>query len=1087
MDRSAGRLKLGFITLLVFAAPLAAAVPAAGADLKTLSLQEAASRALANSPELRDARTGIRQKQSELEQARYARKSEEEKAAGPFAKPRNLSQQLQTGMKVPEAQMQLTVALEQARQTSIQVKNDAEQSYLTAFQAMLAEQAARNKRDEALREADATGQKLKYGLAKQADKEKAAQALERASSAYKQAQLAAKGARLALGGKIGTSLEQPVAMTFDPVYADLSERALPGYISGALAANTALIRDVESRRLADEKLNATRQLYASKFGAGRMKAFDRMYDAGNIDMDLFTASYESLLEQVRQDWEGYYWIIFPIPKKLFQGEFDGLRYLDDLRNGLPLATMEQGKAALKEKESREAVIAAVRQTYLDAKTAEEAYAQALRAREAAFGALGKAESKRKLGLSPPEELEQAEEAYESADSQVLSAQIAYMGAIGKLNVDTGGALERTYKPGLLPYKGIDDGLSPVQPAPVQPASGKWTLRPAIGELLSEFTAVPDKRLKATDYVLIGEGGRIVGGKTKAGKPVRALTVVLAKPEQMRIALYRGDELIGEAPLGGGTSGSFTIAPAQPDSPAASIGDSAPGAAAGTSGAEVIIGTTKVKLEALSEAVYDAAAATVKTSGQGIVYSPDGKTWFSLDRITDASALNDPQGAAALSSEQLQALKITIDVQGKDAVRSLLSPTELDGEIARLTAELEKLEADKKAAVDAGKGDLLAAIAIRAEEAKAQKAMLEALKAGDSKAAMKQMALVGSPEALLAGLAEAQNGGSSGSGAGETPGTGQGSGAGTGAAEPGSAETLGEDELEALAGSRQEELLRAVLSGDAATAIKALDALLDAKGKAAEASGGFADGLAVLAEAARTLNADRAKAEQAGDKAKAEALAATLSAVQTSQAQLEKERLFAGLEAVREVAAQLAAQPPPEPGTAAAVLREQLAARLDEQEAASLVRLIAKQKDMYGEQQTAELERLAEQITAETKGEAAPLPPEHLLSPSAPLKTDIPPYIRAGNTFIPLRAVSESFGAAVDWAEDTRTATVSTSYGTIQCTIGSGIAYVNGELVQLEAAPELTAGRTFVPLRFLAESLGIEVVWNGETSTIELYR
>lgn len=1071
LNVAASRMKLGLALLLAVLAPLAAVSTAMGADVKSMEMKEAVQLSIGRNGELREARTNIRQKQVELEQAHYAQKSEEEKASGLFAKPRNLSQQLQVRMKVPEARMQLTIAEEKLRQKSIEVKQDAEKSYLQVYQSMQAEQAARAKRDEAQQELDAVQQKLKYGLAKQADKDAAQQALEQAASAYKQAQLTAKGARIAFGEKLGVGMEQPFAMSFEPVYADLSQSMLPGYIDRAMKTNISLIQDMQARKLADEKLNVTRNLYSSKFGESRMKAFDRLLGGKELDMDLFSAQYESLLGSVDQDWEGLIWIILPLPKKLFQGEYDGLRYLDDLRNGLPLAAMEQNKAALKEKESRSAVIAAVRQSYLDAKGAEETYVQSLRTRDKAFDEIGKVDTMRRLGLAAQEEAAAAKEAYEQTRALVLSSQIAYMNAIGKLNADTGGALEQTYRQGVLPYEQIDDGLGPVKPAPEKPASGKWSLKQAVGDLLSDMTVTPDKKLKATQYELIDGAGKRVVEKTDVGKPVRVLTLYFAEPNKMKVALYRGKEKIGEASLeGSATMGSFTLPEGQQEAAAAES------PAEGAPPPVIIIGTVKANLDALTPDIWNAAAATMKSSGQGTAFSPDGKDWYAMESITDAAQLNDPNGKAALAPSDVATLKVTMEITGAGELKSLLTSEQLAKEIANLAEELKKLEEDKQKALDAGKPDRLADLTTQVEDAKAQIAMLESLQKGDAKTALKHMALVNNPEAIMAQLAKQQ----------EEPGGGSGSGNGSGSIGGSDPDSLTADELAALAETEQAAVLAAVASGDRDAATKAVEALLQTMAKAADAENGITEGLAILAQAEAALIADKLKAEQAGDKGKSESLAGTLTAVQAAVNQLEKELLFAEMAAVVALIDTITAEQAPPPGSAAAAAQAQVVELLESNAAELLDQITEKQQQLYTAEEVLEIAQLAELIRAETGGQAEPLPVQNMISPTIPLKLDVPPFIRDGSAFIPLRAVSESFGAAVDWDEETMTATVSTEYGTVECTIGSSVAYLNGEPVLLEKPPELIVERTFVPLRFLAESIGFEVVWNDAAKTIELY-
>jgi hypothetical protein len=290
----------------------------------------------------------------------------------------------------------------------------------------------------------------------------------------------------------------------------------------------------------------------------------------------------------------------------------------------------------------------------------------------------------------------------------------------------------------------------------------------------------------------------------------------------------------------------------------------------------------------------------------------------------------------------------------------------------------------------------------------------------------------------------------------------------------------------LGESQQAAVQSAVAAGDAAAALKAIEALMETKAKAADVANGITEGLAVLAQAEAAMNADKKKAEAAGDQEKAAAVARTLDAVKAAALQMEKELLFAEMESIVVLIDALATEPAPEPGSAAAAVLAQLTEQLETKQTGLLEQIVEKQKAAYSEEQLQTLSQLAEQIQADTSGQVETLPAQNLISPTIAIKLDIPPVIRDGNAFIPLRAVSESFGAAVDWDEETMTATVSTEYGTIECTIGNPVAYLNGEPVMPEKPPELIAERTFVPLRFLAESIGLEVVWNDSTKTIELY-
>ena len=104
--------------------------------------------------------------------------------------------------------------------------------------------------------------------------------------------------------------------------------------------------------------------------------------------------------------------------------------------------------------------------------------------------------------------------------------------------------------------------------------------------------------------------------------------------------------------------------------------------------------------------------------------------------------------------------------------------------------------------------------------------------------------------------------------------------------------------------------------------------------------------------------------------------------------------------------------------------------------------------------------------------------------------DAAPVIRNNRTMLPARFVAEAFGAAVSWDGATSTAKFVAADGTvISIRIGAAEATVGAETIPLDTPAYIDAasGRTYLPVRFLAEALGAFVVWNGETSTAFLIR
>jgi thiol-disulfide isomerase/thioredoxin len=105
----------------------------------------------------------------------------------------------------------------------------------------------------------------------------------------------------------------------------------------------------------------------------------------------------------------------------------------------------------------------------------------------------------------------------------------------------------------------------------------------------------------------------------------------------------------------------------------------------------------------------------------------------------------------------------------------------------------------------------------------------------------------------------------------------------------------------------------------------------------------------------------------------------------------------------------------------------------------------------------------------------------------PIAVDPPPYIKNGATLVPLRFIAEAFGAVIDWQPKMGKGTITITLGdkNIMIEIGNTTAIVNGQKKTLTAPPEITGGRTFVPLRFISEAFGAELDWNGKTQTIKI--
>jgi hypothetical protein len=94
--------------------------------------------------------------------------------------------------------------------------------------------------------------------------------------------------------------------------------------------------------------------------------------------------------------------------------------------------------------------------------------------------------------------------------------------------------------------------------------------------------------------------------------------------------------------------------------------------------------------------------------------------------------------------------------------------------------------------------------------------------------------------------------------------------------------------------------------------------------------------------------------------------------------------------------------------------------------------------------------------------------------------------------MPLRGIGEALGYNVQWHPDSREITLANETRVIRMTIGAASATVNvfgdgipAETAALDVPPRIVNGRTYIPLRFVAENCGAQVEWNETEKTARI--
>ena len=92
--------------------------------------------------------------------------------------------------------------------------------------------------------------------------------------------------------------------------------------------------------------------------------------------------------------------------------------------------------------------------------------------------------------------------------------------------------------------------------------------------------------------------------------------------------------------------------------------------------------------------------------------------------------------------------------------------------------------------------------------------------------------------------------------------------------------------------------------------------------------------------------------------------------------------------------------------------------------------------------------------------------------------DVAPVIHNDRTLVPIRVITEALGGQVAWNEAAKEVTLTVNGKEIKMTIGK-------VLEKYGVAPVIIGGRTFVPVRFVADELGAVITWDDATKTVTI--
>jgi len=102
-----------------------------------------------------------------------------------------------------------------------------------------------------------------------------------------------------------------------------------------------------------------------------------------------------------------------------------------------------------------------------------------------------------------------------------------------------------------------------------------------------------------------------------------------------------------------------------------------------------------------------------------------------------------------------------------------------------------------------------------------------------------------------------------------------------------------------------------------------------------------------------------------------------------------------------------------------------------------------------------------------------------------LNCEVPPIVFNDYSVVPARDVFETMGATVEWSAVNQKVTVSYDDTKVELYINNKTAKKNGKKETMPIPPKLINGKTMIPARYVAESLGFDVEFDSATDTISI--
>ncbi|WP_018923058.1 copper amine oxidase N-terminal domain-containing protein [Salsuginibacillus kocurii] len=97
-----------------------------------------------------------------------------------------------------------------------------------------------------------------------------------------------------------------------------------------------------------------------------------------------------------------------------------------------------------------------------------------------------------------------------------------------------------------------------------------------------------------------------------------------------------------------------------------------------------------------------------------------------------------------------------------------------------------------------------------------------------------------------------------------------------------------------------------------------------------------------------------------------------------------------------------------------------------------------------------------------------------------------PITNQGRTLVEMRPIMDALDLNVTWEPNEQKIGIEGNGVSVQLSVGSQQARINGAVHSIDVPPQVRDGRTLVPLRFISEATGMDVSWSNEAHIAHIH-